>query len=584
MTTATAVAASQVRRVHEAEYRAELWDGTELFYRSWEPVDDAMECVRGGVLLFHRGHEHSGRLGELARHLAERGFRVFAWDQRGHGNSPGERGDAPGFSALVKDAESWARWIVRQHGIGLDELSVVGHSVGAVIAAAWVHDYAPPIRAMVLLTPALRVRLYVPFAWTGLRLLQAVRPRSFVTSYVRPGMLTRDEDMARAYAADPEISRSISVRVLLGLNDTARRLIADAGAIRTPTLMLAASDDWVVSVPAQQAFFSRLGSPDKEMEVCPGFRHALLHDSGREKIIERVGAFLDERAAEPAAGAVVEHRGEPGPVSPATRMGYAVSRAFLKTVGRLSHGVALGWRTGFDSGESLDHVYGNRARGVTSLGRLIDRVYLNSPGWRGIRARKQNLEDLLARAARELHAAGYPVRVLDIASGPGRYVLETIQRLAPIPVTSVLRDRDEAGLAAGRRLVESLGVRGVVHERGDAFDPESIAAVRPRPTIAIASGVYELFADNAMIARSLSGLHAALEDDGMLIYTNQPWHPQLAFIAGVLVNREGKPWVMRCRSQAEMDALVRRAGFEKIAMETDEHGIFTVSLARKAPE
>jgi hypothetical protein len=51
----------------------------------------------------------------------------------------------------------------------------------------------------------------------------------------------------------------------------------------------------------------------------------------------------------------------------------------------------------------------------------------------------------------------------------------------------------------------------------------------------------------------------------------------------VLDNREGKPWVMRCRSQAEMDALVFRAGFEKLETRLDADGIFTVSLAGRRP-
>jgi hypothetical protein len=38
---------------------------------------------------------------------------------------------------------------------------------------------------------------------------------------------------------------------------------------------------------------------------------------------------------------------------------------------------------------------------------------------------------------------------------------------------------------------------------------------------------------------------------------------------------------MRRRTQGEMDELVHMAGFEKMAMEIDEWGIFTVSLARK---
>jgi predicted GNAT family N-acyltransferase len=52
-------------------------------------------------------------------------------------------------------------------------------------------------------------------------------------------------------------------------------------------------------------------------------------------------------------------------------------------------------------------------------------------------------------------------------------------------------------------------------------------------------------------------------------------------IARTLDNREGKRWVMRCRAQAELDELVRQAGFEKLEMLTDEDGIFTVSLAQR---
>jgi hypothetical protein len=97
-----------------------------------------------------------------------------------------------------------------------------------------------------------------------------------------------------------------------------------------------------------------------------------------------------------------------------------------------------------------------------------------------------------------------------------------------------------------------------------------LRSIRPRPNVAIVSGLYELFADNQMVQRSLEGLAAALEEGGYLIYTNQPWHPQLTMIARVLDNREGKPWVMRCRSQAEMDELVRSAGFEKLEMLIDD--------------
>ena len=72
-----------------------------------------------------------------------------------------------------------------------------------------------------------------------------------------------------------------------------------------------------------------------------------------------------------------------------------------------------------------------------------------------------------------------------------------------------------------------------------------------------------------------------MDDGGYLIYTCQPWHPQVEFIARTLTNREGRPWIMRRRTQAEMDALVRAAGFEKVDQDVDPWGIFTVSLARR---
>src|SRR6202008_4365815 len=116
---------------------------------------------------------------------------------------------------------------------------------------------------------------------------------------------------------------------------------------------------------------------------------------------------------------------------------------------------------------------------------------------------------------------------------------------------------------------------------GDAFDRAALAAVKRRPTIAIVSGLHELFPDNEPVLRSLRGLADAVEPGGLLIYTNQPWHPQVEFIARVLTNREGRPWIRPRRTQAEMDELVRVAGFEKLSQEVDPWGIFTVSVARR---
>jgi alpha-beta hydrolase superfamily lysophospholipase/SAM-dependent methyltransferase len=561
-----------------------LPDGTQLFYRHWP----ALKPSHRTVVLFHRGHEHSGRLQDLVDRLDLPDAHLIAPDARGHGRSPGERGYAPSYGVMVRDVDQFVRALSQRHDLPIDRMTVLAHSVGAVAVAAWVHDYHPPIRGMALISPALRVKLYVPLAIPGLRLLSKFKRRFNVRSYVSGKMLTHDSDMAASYDSDPLVSRSIAVNILLGLHDTSRRLLADADAIVTPTLILTAGSDWVVRNDAIGRFYDRLSSPVKTLKRYDGMYHSLLHERDRARPIADLRAFIEQCDSDqtprlsPRPRVIKQYEQLRRPAPLWQRPWWWMQRLGLNTVCRLSRGIRIGGSDGFDSGRSLDHVYRNRAQGAGPLGRLIDRVYLNAPGWQGIRRRKRNMHGVLTAAISRVRQSQGGVHVMDIASGPGRYLLDVIAERSSNDITATLRDCNEAGLADGRSLAERMGLSDHVrYESGDAFDEPSLSRIEPRPDIAVVSGLYELFADNAMIARSLRGLHQAVRDGGYLIYTNQPWHPQLTMIARTLRNRDGEAWVMRCRSQAEMDQLVADAGFVKLETHTDDDGIFTVSLARK---
>jgi alpha-beta hydrolase superfamily lysophospholipase/SAM-dependent methyltransferase len=557
------------------------WDGATLSYHAWLPADPSGQAL----LLLHRGHEHGARWQEVVDALALDDVAIFAWDARGHGRSSGARGAAESVAALVKDLDVFMSHVTEEYGVAAGSTIVMAHSVGAVVAAAWVHDYAPPLAGLVLATPAFRVKLYVPGAIPLLRLRQRLFGDGVVKSYVKARLLTHDAREAERYQGDPLIFRQIAVNMLLDLHDTSSRIVADAAAIQTPTLVLSAGADWVVRLGAQRRFFDALSSPFKEMHVYPGFFHAIFHERDRHLPIARARQFIRERFGTTAPAIEMPVRSDRRTQTRDDRLRapggrrYVPVRWALKTVGRLSDGVRLGWRTGFDSGVTLDYVYENRPRGITPIGRLIDRAFLTSIGWRGIRQRRIHLERTLRDALDRLGRGG-PVHLLDIAAGPGRYVLEAL-RSQPQPVTALLRDARPENIEAGRRLAAGMGVHGVTFAQGDAFDRAALASIRPRPQVAVVSGLYELFPDNEPVSASLRGLADAVEPGGLLVYTNQPWHPQLEFIAGTLTNREGKPWIMRCRPQAEMDGLVRSAGFRKISMEIDRWGIFTVSLAER---
>ncbi len=306
--------------------------------------------------------------------------------------------------------------------------------------------------------------------------------------------------------------------MLLDLHDTATRLIHDAAAIRVPTLLLAAGSDWVVSRSVQRKFFERLGSPVKHLEVLRGSYHDVYHETDAARPLRLTRQFIE---------AAFAHSPETAPLLDAHERGYtfdeyrALCRAmtplsikwityksfglFLRTLGRLSAGIRLGWESGFNSGRMLDYVYQNRADGFTALGRLIDRQYLNGIGWRGIRVRRRLLEQVVDEAIERAHADKKSVHVVDVAAGAGRYLLDTLKRCESRSVTAELRDMEPANLEEARRLADSLGLRNVSFVAGDAFDLFTLQGLSPRPDIAIVSGLYELFPDNTKVLNSLSG-------------------------------------------------------------------------------
>lgn len=570
-------------------------DGVELHYRHW-PAEVADDQPRRAVVLFHRGHEHGGRMAHLADELQLPDHDFFAWDARGHGQSPGARGDSPSFACSVRDVQTFIEHIAREHGIAEEDMAVLAQSVGAVLIATWAHDYAPKVRCLVLASPAFKVKLYVPFARPGLKLMRAWRGNFFVNSYVKPRLLSHDPERIASYESDPLISRPISVTMLLGLYEAADRVVADAQAIQVPTQLLISGADFVVKRKPQEQFFERLGSVHKEKHILPGFFHDTLGERDRGHALARIRRFIEHcfslapqrpslLAADQlgASCAEAESLAAPLPRNSPADLYWRATRAGLRLGKGLADGVKLGFDTGFDSGSTLDYIYRNQPTGKGAIGRMIDQNYLNAIGWRGIRQRKLHVEELLRVAIERLREQGKPVDIVDIAAGHGRYILEALQGLERKPESILLRDYSELNVQQGSALIAEKGLADIARfVQGDAFDAQSLASLDPRPTLAVVSGLYELFASNQMVGDSLGGLAQAVEPGGYLVYTGQPWHPQLEMIARALTShRAGQAWVMRRRSQVEMDQLVEAAGFRKVCQRIDEWGIFSVSLAQR---
>lgn len=570
-------------------------DGTEIFYRynsQWN---------KKAIILLHRGHEHSGRMTHVIDGLWLEGYDSFAWDARGCGKTKGKRWYAPDFSYFIKDLEVFIHHISQEYDIDMQEIVIIAQSVGAVIAATWIHDYAPNIKWAILASPAFNVNLIVPGTKQILWFWQKIRGDFVVKSYVKWKHLTHDLERAESYHKDPLVALEISSNILLELYTNAHRVVSDAGAIQTPILLLSSWDDKVVFQKEQNIFFENLSSEIKEHYILDGFYHDTLGEKDREKAFEYIRNFL-AKLQNYTPQNHIENSDSQGysyeeytrlskelPKSSVKNIYYTLIRRMMSYLGKyLSEWIYIGEKFWYDSGSMLDYVYKNSPQGrwlwwYNLLGKYIDKLYLHSVGWKGIRKRKEHIWDALSYCITELKTAGKNIRILDIAAWHGRYILDAIETCKEDILSIVLRDYSDINVASWSKLIEERWLKDKAQFiNADAFDKESIASTSPKVTLWLVSWLYELFPENKGIEESLSWIYEALEVWGYLIYTNQPWHPQVELIARTLISHmDGKPWIMRRRTQLEMDTLVKNAWFKKVEQYIDTWWIFTVCIAQK---
>ena len=553
-------------------------EGEELFFYEWN-----YKAGQKTLIVIHRGHEYGERLQEFATHPLFASYNIFAFDMRGHGHT--KAAVSPAFMDSVRDLDTFAKFLGQRYAVREEDIFVVANSIGGVIVSDWVHDFAPRIAGMALLAPAFEINLIVPLAKQAIELMLKVNPKLIVKSYVKSKMLTRDPEQQRAYDTDRFITRSINGKLLIDLANAGKRLVEDAAAITTPTLLLSAEKDFVVINRQQKQFYVNLSSETKEFITLEGFHHGILFEQGREEVYKILQRFIQKAFSTPLPAPTLapdlftqkEFETMQYELIPSgERRNYRFQKWALGKFGHLSGGMTVGLTHGFDSGASMDYVYKNTPQGKWGVGRWMDKSYLNAIGWRGVRIRKGHLLQQVEKAIQALQAQGKKVKILDIAGGVGNYLFDIKQRHPEVEI--VINEFLPANIQKGEQIIKERGYQHIRFTNYSCFEADTYRKLDYTPNITIISCIFELFGDNALAAEAIKGV-VSISDNGYIVYTGQPWHPQLKTIAFVLKSHQEKDWVMRRRSQRELDGLFALQGVKKESMLIDDFGIFTVSLA-----
>ena len=557
----------------------DTFDGNKIFYRKWN-----FEKDKKTLIIIHRGHEHSERLNILTQDEKFLKYNIFAYDLRGHGYTKIK--SSPNSMDYVRDLDSFVKHIKSEYQIKEEDIFIVANSIGGVILSAYVHDFAPNIAGIALLAPAFEIKLYIPFAKQLVTLLTKIKKDAKVMSYVKAKVLTHDIEEQNKYNSDKLINKEINAKLLIDLADMGKRLVEDSMAIELPTIIFSAEKDYVVKNSAQKKFFLNLSSKKREFIELENFYHGIIFEKERQKVYKMLDDFIQD---------VFKNQNTTLDVSPrefsrkeyerialkeyplTEKIFYSIQKFSMRTFGFLSKGISLGLKYGFDSGISLDYIYKNHANGKLLIGKFIDRFYLNQIGWRGVRERKKNLLSLIEEKITSLGEKN--VKILDVAGGTGNYLFDIKEKYPNVQI--LINEFKKSNIEVGEEVIKKNNWENISFIDYDCFDKETYKKINYTPNIVIISGVFELFENNKMLENTISGIAEILDKNGAVIYTGQPWHPQLKQIALVLNSHKGneKSWLMRRRSEKELDSLFEKYDLKKEKMLIDNNGIFTVSLA-----
>jgi 2-hydroxy-6-oxonona-2,4-dienedioate hydrolase len=236
---------------------ADVWTPVELRTGRTVRVHHRESGTGGRPLVLVHGLGMSGRSMVPALRLLGRDRRTLAPDLPGYGRTRGG-GRALGITGL---ADALNRWL---DAVGLDEVDLVGHSLGAQVVAAAVRARPERVRHLVLVGPTRdpSAPTWVGQAWRLLRDAPRERPALLlvaVVDYLRAGPLTMVAVLRHALRRPEEQSM---------------------GAVDVPALVLRGSRDPV----AGQRWCEDLAAvlPQGRLQVVPGGPHGLVFSAPAE--------------------------------------------------------------------------------------------------------------------------------------------------------------------------------------------------------------------------------------------------------------------------------------------------------------
>lgn len=262
--------------------------GLNLVGHCWIP--DEFQSV---ICIVHGHGEHISRYDHVARFFGERGFAVYGFDHRGHGKSPGKRGHAPDFSALLNDVENLLSYVRREH----NDLPMVlyGHSMGGNISLNYLlRNKSKEITCAVISSPWIRLAFEPPRSKVRLaKMMINIFPSFTEDTGLDVEQISRDTEEVEKYRNDPLVHSRMSAALFFALYNSGLEILDGNEELTTPVLLIHGTGDGLTSHKASEEFAASHTLAD--LHLWEDSRHELHNEINKNEVLNFVGKWLQNK-------------------------------------------------------------------------------------------------------------------------------------------------------------------------------------------------------------------------------------------------------------------------------------------------
>lgn len=262
--------------------------GVRLHVQKWLPDGEP----KAAFVLVHGVGEHSSRYPNLVEALAQSGYAVWSYDQRGHGRSEGRRVHIESWSEYREDLDAFMDLVAAE--MPQKPHVLYGHSMGSLVALDYLlecdRDLAGAIISGVALEPAGVSKWYLIAA---AKVLSRLAPHATADLKIDAADLSRDPVAVAATRADPMMMSHATMRWGAESLATVDRIKAKMSNLRLPLLILHGGADRLNMPSGAQALYDTAGCDDKQLRIYEGAYHEPHGDYGHELLTSDVIEWLD---------------------------------------------------------------------------------------------------------------------------------------------------------------------------------------------------------------------------------------------------------------------------------------------------